>query len=54
MCYGFDSGSGLPPPRDYRDMPYYFRAGLYQMDRQALERNLKLAKLVIGDVVSDF
>jgi hypothetical protein len=31
--YGFDSGSGLPPPLDYRDMPHYFRAGLYEMDR---------------------
>lgn len=48
--YGFDSGSGLPPPLDYRDMPHYFRAGLYEMDRGALERQLKHAKLVIGDV----
>jgi hypothetical protein len=22
--YGFDCGSGLPSPRDYRDMPHYF------------------------------
>jgi hypothetical protein len=48
--YGFDLGSGLPRPRDYRDMPYYFRPGLYEMDRQTLERKLKHAKLVIGDV----
>jgi hypothetical protein len=48
--YGFDSGSGMPPPRDYRDMPHYFRAGLYDMDRQSLERKLKRARLVIGDV----
>jgi hypothetical protein len=48
--YGFDSGSGLPPPLDYRDMLHYFRAGLYEMDRGALERQLKHAKLVIGDV----
>jgi hypothetical protein len=48
--YGFDSGSGLPPPVDYRDMPHYFRSGLYDMDRDALERRLKRAKLVIGDV----
>jgi hypothetical protein len=48
--YGFDLGSGLPRPRDYRDMPYYFQPGLYRMDRQRLEQKLEHAKLVIGDV----
>jgi hypothetical protein len=48
--YGFDSGAGLPPPQDYRDMPHYFRRGLYRMDQHALERRLTKAKLVIGDV----
>ena len=48
--YGFDAGSGLPAPVDYRDMPHYFRRGLYEMDRDALERRLKRAKLVIGDI----
>ena len=48
--YGFDSGSGLPPPADHRDMPHYFRAGLYEMDRESLQRRLKHAKLVIGDI----
>jgi hypothetical protein len=47
--YGFDCGSGLPSPRDYRDMPHYFRAGLYDMRRDSLEPRLKLAELVIGD-----
>jgi hypothetical protein len=48
--YGFDSGSGLPSPTDYRDMPHYFRAGLYKMDIDALERKLSSAKLVIGEI----
>ena len=48
--YGFDGESGLPPPADYRDMPHYFRAGLYEMNRSMLERRLKRAKLVIGDI----
>jgi hypothetical protein len=48
--YGFDTGVGLPAPRDYRDMPHYFEAGLYQMDRVGLEGKLTRAKLVIGDV----
>jgi hypothetical protein len=48
--YGFDLGKGLPCPVDYRDMPHYFRSGFYAMDRESLERKLKRAKLVIGDV----
>jgi hypothetical protein len=48
--YGFDLGSGLPQPCDYRDMPHYFKAGLYPMERMSLERKLKRARLVIGDV----
>jgi hypothetical protein len=48
--YGFDMGSGLPAPQDYRDIPHYFRPGLYEMDRQSLEQKLQRAKLVIGDV----
>ena len=48
--YGFDTGSGLPGPRDYRDMPHYFKSGLYDMDPELLEKKLKRAKLVIGDV----
>src|ERR1700722_17129718 len=38
--YGFDLGSGLPRPRDYRDMPHYFQTGLYQMHRETLEPKL--------------
>jgi hypothetical protein len=48
--YGFDSGAGLPCPQDYRDMPHYFREGLFEMDVRALLSKLKRAKLVIGDV----
>jgi hypothetical protein len=48
--YGFDAGGGLPTPKDYRDFPHYFKAGLYAMDRKALESKLNIAKLVIGDV----
>jgi hypothetical protein len=48
--YGFDAGSGLPEPADYRDMPHYFRSGLYEMNRDKLERRLKRTELVIGDI----
>jgi len=48
--YGFDMGSGLPPLKDYRDIPHYFQPGLYEMDRKSLEEKLSLATLVIGDI----
>jgi hypothetical protein len=48
--YGFDSGTGLPPAQDYRDFPHYFRPGLYSMNQKILEKKLKIARLVIGDV----
>lgn len=49
---GFDTGAGMPPPRDYRDHPEFYRHLDYPMqDRQALERRLPPnAKLVIGDI----
>jgi hypothetical protein len=48
--YGFDTGGGLPEPRDYRDIPYIWRPGFYRMDREQLERRLTRAKLVLGEV----
>jgi len=47
---GFDSGEGMPPPLDYRDLPHIWNAGFYKMDRESLEAKLRSAKLVIGDV----
>ncbi len=48
--YGFDTGLGLPPPLDYRDIPYLFQAGYFRMDPEKLGRRLRQAKLVIGNV----
>ena len=48
--YGFDSGEGLPPPKDYRDFPHYFKTGNYKMDGQELRARLNRAKLIIGNV----
>jgi hypothetical protein len=48
--YGFDTGKGLPSPRDYRDFPHYFKPKLYSMDLDLLKAKLKIAELVIGDV----
>jgi hypothetical protein len=48
--YGFDTGTGLPAPRDYRDLPYYFQPGSFKMNHNTLREKLKTAELVFGDV----
>lgn len=50
--YGFDLGSGLPSPQDYRDIPYLWSEGEYEMDYESLNRDLSRSELVIGDVSS--
>ena len=55
--YGFDLGSGLTEPADYKDLNYYFQSGFYKMDVELLKKNLKVTKLFIGDVkntINDF
>jgi hypothetical protein len=48
--YGFDAGTGLPPPLDHRDAPYLFQGGYFAMDAEALRGRLQSAKLVLGPV----
>ena len=48
--YGFDIGSGMPTPLDFRDLPHVWDKGFYAMDQGALEALLKQAKLIVGDV----
>jgi hypothetical protein len=49
---GFDSGTGMPPPRDYRDQPEYFAEGDFPMvDQAALLRALPSnAELILGPI----
>jgi hypothetical protein len=48
---GFDSGKGLPPAIDYRDLPEEFQEGDFPIDVELLTRSLPpFAELVIGDV----
>jgi hypothetical protein len=48
---GFDTGTGMPPPRDYRDHPEHYRAGDFPMDRARLESRLPAnARMIYGDV----
>lgn len=49
--FGFDLGSGLPKPRDFRDHPERWRKGQYRMDVSALRKRLRPeTQLVLGDV----
>jgi hypothetical protein len=48
--YGFDTGAGLPPPEDYRDLPYHWKPGFFKMDPEALKGKLAISQLVLGDV----
>lgn len=48
--YGFDRGKGLPEVSDYRDLPYTWRKGFFEMDVAELQARLSHARLVIGDI----
>lgn len=48
--YGFDSGSGMPAPIDYRDLPHVWGQGYYHMDEAALRSRLTRARLLLGNV----
>ncbi len=51
--YGFDTGSGLPPPESYRDHPELFQAGDFRMDVDRLRATLPPnVTLVLGDVAT--
>jgi hypothetical protein len=55
--YGFDAEHGLPAPVDYRDLPYHWQAGFFEMDSEALQKRIGSARLVLGqvqDTVSTF
>jgi hypothetical protein len=47
---GFDAGSGMPVPIDYRDLPYVWQPGFFEMDEAALRRRLSRSELFIGNV----
>ena len=46
---GFDTGTGMPDPVDFRDHPDLYRGGDFAMDEQALRKILPArAELIIG------
>lgn len=48
--YGFDTGTGLPKPVDYRDAPNMWFEGQCPMNRKVLESQLQRASLRLGNV----
>jgi hypothetical protein len=46
--YGFDTGTGLPKPDDYRDLPNLYTESSFHMDVEALKKRLKKAQLLLG------
>jgi hypothetical protein len=46
--YGFDTGAGLPPPQDHRDLPNLYTESAYRMDIDALKKRLRRADLILG------
>jgi hypothetical protein len=48
--YGFDTGTGLTKPLDYRDLPQLWSEGDYVMDVAKLKRRLERARLMLGPV----
>jgi hypothetical protein len=46
--YGFDTGKGLPPPQDHRDLPNLYTESAYRMDVDALQKRLQRSKLILG------
>jgi hypothetical protein len=50
QIYGFDTGQGLPPPVDYRDLPYHWKPGFFAMDVDKLRSRLTSSKLILGNV----
>jgi len=48
--YGFDTGEGLPEPTDYRDLPYFWKKGFFQMEKDRLKNRLNKSKIVMGNI----
>ena len=46
--HGFDTGAGLPPPRDHRDAPFIMSGGDFPMDEARLRSRLSGAELHLG------
>jgi hypothetical protein len=48
--YGFDRAVGLPKTSDFRDLPYTWEEGFFEMNVEELRSRLTEAGLVLGDI----
>jgi len=48
--FGFDTGTGMPEPEDYRDLPHVWSQGFYAMEQGKLLARLQNAELILGAV----
>lgn len=48
--FGFDTGSGMPKPKDYRDQGYFWYETEFRMDYESLKKSLTNTSLLIGNV----
>jgi hypothetical protein len=49
--YGFDSGTGMPPPRSFKDHPELYQAGDFPMDFTKLSERLEgNTRLILGPI----
>jgi hypothetical protein len=48
--FGFDIGTGMPPPIDHRDVPWTIPEGVFELDEPALRARLTSAELLLGPV----
>ena len=46
--YGFDGGSGMPAPKDYKDRIYQFSEGEMKFSKTENKEVLKKSKFIIG------
>ena len=48
--YGFDTGTGLPSPKSYKDLKYVWKKNDFAMHEESPVKNLKNSKIIFGDV----
>lgn len=48
--YGFTSKDGMPKPKGYADLPYWFKENIYKTDKKILNKKLKKSIVIYGDV----
>ena len=50
QVYGFDTAVGMPEALGYKDLPYVWEKGYFQMDVEKLQSKLSGSQLILGDV----